>query len=179
MTLTLTFLDARSSFELAVFFITWVALAGLALIGLQLHFRLRRVEQGVAQGAEPAGPPAPYAHLLGRSMGDRLESPDGALPRLLLFLSSACPTCSRILQELSDPTWSRSAAVAFTDEPPSSPELPEDTRLLDRGRELSEELGISVTPFALVLDSRGRTVRAAPITRLSSLHDLALHGATS
>lgn len=170
----IAFLDARSSFELAAFFITWVALAALAVTVLQLHLRLRRAEQGAAR-PEATGPPPPYAHLVGQAVGDKLALPDGPLPRMLLFLSSACPTCSRILEELSNRTWGPDAALAFTDD--SSPPLPEGARLLERGRELSRELGISVTPFALVLDSQGRTVKAAPITRLDSLHDFALQGA--
>ena len=177
-------LDLRSSFELAAFFVTWAAVAALAVTALQLHLRLQRLEAG--QAARPArkGPPAPYAHLLGRDVGAKL--PEGDRPRLLLFLSSACPACARVLEDLR--ARPLPAALAFTDSSEPTPaDLPPGARTLETGPALARELGIRVTPFALVLNEAGRAVEAGPVGSSSSLaslvpsssHDFAAHEAAA
>lgn len=174
-------LDLRSSFELAAFFVTWAAVAALAVTALQLHLRLKRFEAGQAARPVKDGPPAPYSHLLGADVGGRL--PAGV--RLLLFVSAACPACARVLDELS--ARPLPAALAFTDASTPAGDLPPGTRLVEAGPALAGELGVRVTPFALVLDERGRAVEARPVTRLSSLtsllaspsHDFAAHEAAA
>lgn len=163
-------LTSRSGFELAAFFVTWATVALLVLMVSSMHVRLRRVEQRTGGGPTTD---APYSHLLGRRVDDlvggaRAEDP----PRVLLFVSSGCATCQRLMDEVGSPAWTVPSALLWTDHTASAPAERNGVAVLDDGPRISAELGIRVTPFALVADEAGRIVRAGPINSLRSLGDL-------
>ena len=162
-------LDSRASFELAAFFVTWVAVVLLVLVVGNLHARLQRLEQAAAvrQGTKP------YSHLLGRQIQDLLGDVTLARqPHVLVFLSSDCKACMRVMNELKSPSWTTPSVIIWTDRPPSPPPgLPPNAFILDDGQRISAALGIRVTPFVLVANEDGRIVKAAPTTTLSSLAD--------
>lgn len=159
-------LTSRSGFELAAFFVTWAAVALLVLLMSSMHVRLRRVEQ------RTGGPTtdAPYSHLLGRRVDDlvgaaRADDP----PRVLLFVSSGCATCQRLIDEVGSPAWTVPSVLLWTDR--AAPAERNGVAVLDDGPRISAELGIRVTPFALVADEAGRIVRAGPVSSLRALGD--------
>ena len=159
-------LTARSGFVLAALFVTWATLVLLLLMVSSLHVRLRRLEQGASR---PAAPDRPFGHLTGMPISELVGS-SGI--RVVLFVSSGCASCRRVLAEAADPSWHTPTAIAWTDASGERPDIGELTVLAD-GRGLSARLGIRVTPFALVADEAGRVVQAGPI---SSLQSLAMRG---
>ena len=62
-------LESRSSFMLAAMFVSWVAVALLALIAGNLHRRLQRVEGSLAVNDQ-----TPYAGLFGKALRESLGS---------------------------------------------------------------------------------------------------------
>jgi hypothetical protein len=153
-------LDSRASFELAALVVSWVVIGLLVIVVGGLNARLRRLEQA---GAAPAA--APYGHLLGRRL-EEIIGP-GAIPdrvRVLVFLSSGCDACRKLLGEIDSQA---PVAIGWTDGSP--PERLPDVPLLPEGPRIAGELGIRVTPFALVVDDRGAVVRAGPVSSLRSL----------
>jgi hypothetical protein len=157
----------RASFELATFFVTWVAVVLLALIAVHLHLRLQRLERANAPGNRPV----PYAHLSGRRLADLLGSAtDGWQPRLVVFVSSACQSCEKILEELVAPAWEAPMALAWTNSTPSPPpRLPSNVRVLEGGERVSSALGIHATPFVLIVGEDGLVEQAMPVNSLESL----------
>lgn len=159
-------LDSRASFELAAFLISWIAVALLMFVVMNLYTRVSRLER--ERGT--AAPVQPYSHLLGRSVAELIDLPTGAgQPSLLLFLSPNCGSCRRILEQLDSPSWSMPTALVWTQEPPENLARPDGAVSVPGGPRISADLGIRVTPFALVLDETGRTVQASPVNDLDSL----------
>lgn len=161
-------LDSRSSFVVAALFVSWVAVALLALVVGNLYRRLQRLESSLSVSAG-----TPYSHLLGiglrESVGEAIPS-----PCVLVFLSANCEACRRVLAELPSLSLSTPLAIAWTDNPPSPPPtLPPGTIVLDDGPKASAALGIRATPFALVAGENGRVVKASPVNSLSSISNLA------
>lgn len=163
-------LNSRASFELAAFAATWVAIALLIFIVVNLYTRVVRLERerGAPQMAQP------YGHLLGKHIDDVIgvTVPDRQ-PRVLLFLSSNCGSCRRVLDELTSPSWTVPTALLWTDEAPATTPRPDGAIVVEDGKRISTDLGIRVTPFGLVADDSGRVVQASPI---SSLHSLSRNG---
>lgn len=157
----------RASFELAVFFVTWVAIVLLALITVHLHLRLQLLERRNA----PANRPDPYAHLAGRRLEDLLGgASDAWQPRFVLFVSSPCTSCARVLEELLQPGWQAAMTLLWTSSPPSPPpRLPSNVRTVDEGPRISSALGIHATPFVLIVGEDGVVERGMPINSLESL----------
>lgn len=163
-----TLLDSRSTFVFAALFVTWVGVLLLMLVIANLHSRLQRLERGTSASKEPT----PYSHLLGKRLQDLLgESP--SIPRVLVFLSSNCASCTHVLNELRALPPKAPLALAWIDHLPSpSPVLPSHATILDMGPEISTELGIRVTPFAIVAGEDGRVLKASPINSLNALSNL-------
>jgi len=162
-------LDVQPSFELAVLFITWVAIVFLGLIAVSLHIRLQRLEHADL-GRKQA---VPFSHLLSRTVAEVLN---GVVPhpppRLILFLSPSCPACEQLLAELRAPSWKTPVAVVWTVSALDQlPDLPPQATFVPDGPGISAALGIRVTPFALVAGERGEIVGASPVNRLESLRD--------
>jgi hypothetical protein len=165
-----TLLTLRPSFETAALFASWTAIAVLVLVTVNLHARLRRLER--ARGAE--GVPQPFARLVGRPLDAAAAAPTVPPPHAVLFLSSACPACTRILEELRRDAWDAPLALAWIDGPASPPPpLPPTVAVLADGERLSAELGIRVAPFAVLVDPNGLIERAAPVGSLAALAELA------
>jgi hypothetical protein len=162
-------LDSRVSFELAAFFVTWIAIAFLGLIAVSLHIRLQRLER-IDLGRDQA---TPFGHLLGKTADQVLNGfTPRPQPRLILFLSSSCSACEQLLAELKSPGWNLPAAIVWTSLASDRiPELPPHASLVPDGPRISAALGIRVTPFALVAGEGGAIVRASPINSLDSLRD--------
>jgi hypothetical protein len=162
-------LNARAGFELAAFFVTWVVVALLVVLVAGLHVRLRRLEQTTGQPAQSA----PYGHLLGKHVEDLIGAVDTERrPRVLLFVSSGCLSCERLVEEVTSPAWTVPSALLWTDRTEPVVAHPARGIAVDSGPRISAELGIRVTPFALVADEVGHIVRAGPISSLHSLGDL-------
>ncbi|MGA7733369.1 MAG: hypothetical protein WCD37_19070 [Chloroflexia bacterium] len=164
-----TLLDLRSSFVLAALVVTWIAVLILLLVIGNLHARLYRLEQGADSREDK---PVPYAHLIGRQLqgvlGDSLSA-----PRVLVLLSSNCASCRHVLEELQLSPSKTPLALAWIDRSPSpSPTIPSHAIVLDTGPKISSELGIRVTPFAIVTNEDGRVLKASPINSLSTLSNL-------
>ena len=102
-------LDLRSSFVVATMFVSWVAVALLALVVGNLYRRLQRLESSLSVSAG-----APYAHLLGRRLWECLGE-TVPLPCVLVFLSANCAACRRVLGELPSLSFSAPLAIAWTD----------------------------------------------------------------
>lgn len=152
---------------LAAVFVSWVAVALLALTVGNLLRRVQRLEASLS-----ASPGTPYAHLVGRSLrefvGEHVPS-----PCVVLFLSAGCKSCRSVLGELPRLSPAVPLAVAWTDAAPlPPPPLPPGTIVLGYGPQASAALGIRVTPFALVAGDDGRVARAAPVNSLNSISNL-------
>lgn len=156
-------LTARSGLVSAAFFVTWATVVLLVLLVTSLHVRLRRLERN----AGSPGADTPYSHLL----GTKVDSLAGRA-RLLLFVSAGCGTCRRLVEEITSPAWTVPVALLGTDHTPVAAADGDLVTVLDDGPRISAQLGIRVTPFALVADEAGRVVRAGPISNLQSLGDL-------
>jgi hypothetical protein len=169
MTMFENLLNSKSSFELAAFVVTWIALVLLTLVIVNLYARLLRMEQ--ARGSSPAT--TPYSHLIGKPIEDIIGiAPADGQPQVLLFVSSGCGSCRKLLEELASPSWTVPTALLWTDAAPATAVTPPRTIALDNGAKISAELGIRVTPFGLVTDEAGQVVQAMPINSLRSLSSL-------
>jgi hypothetical protein len=159
--------DTRASLALTAFFITWVAVALLSVIAVHLHLRVVRLER--ASLASNRG--APYAHLIGQRADVLFRgSTDAWQPAFVLFVSSSCAVCERILEEVNARDWPASIALAWVDAVPSPPpRLVPGVRILPDGATIGAALGIRTTPFALIVDDEGRIARAMPINSLEPL----------
>lgn len=155
-----TFLDIRPSFELAAWFVTWAAVALLAVVAASLHARLRRLERGDS-GREAS---LPFGQLAGRPFATGMTPS----PRAVLVLSAGCAACARILEEAERVQLEEPLALVWTGGAPP-PAIPAGMALLQDGARQAAELGIRVTPFALLLDGNGAIVRAAPVGTLEAL----------
>jgi len=165
--LAVGFLGLRSGFGLAALFVSWGAIALLAIVVANLHSRLRRLESKEAAATPVRG----MQRWVGRALPGVTRDEIGASVRTILFLSDHCPTCRRIVEALGRVPVDPSFAVASIDstEPPDG--LAPEIRFLDRGPEIGRELDIRLTPLRIVLDAEGRVDRAAP---LGSVDELAL-----
>jgi hypothetical protein len=160
-------LDSRSGFQLAALFVTWVAIVFLVLIAVSLHIRLQRLERLDFERSQTA----PFSHLLGKTVGEILNgSAPRPQPRLILFLSSSCPSCDRLLTDLQHSVWHTPVAIVWTTPTLDRvPELPPQVTLVPDGAAISAMWRIRVTPFALVADEGGVIIQAAPINSLDPL----------
>jgi hypothetical protein len=166
MTVMESLLNSRASFELAAFAVTWIAITLLVVVVINLNTRVLRLER--ERGSSP--PAQPYGHLLGKRIEDVVDVAGGdGHARLLVFLSSRCGSCRRVLNELTSPTWKVPTAVLWTDEPPATAPRPDKAIVVEDGARISADLGIRVTPFGVVADESGRIVQATPINSLRSL----------
>lgn len=171
MTMFSELLESKSSFMLAAMFVSWVAVALLALIAANLHRRLHRVEAALTVNAK-----TPYAGLLGKALRESLDQAVPA-PCVLVFLSANCKACQRVLGDLPTLSLSTPLAIAWTDQAPSPlPALPLGTIVLDDGPKVSAALGIRATPFALVAGENGTVVKASPVNSLNSISNLVMAG---
>ena len=159
--------DTRASVELAAFFVTWVAVALLAVIAVHLHLRVVRLERAALTSDRVA----PYAHLIGQRADVLFRgAPDGWQPAFVLFVSSACTACEKVLEEVNARDWPAPIALAWVDAVPSPPpRLTPGVRIVQDGPTISTALGVRTTPFALIVDDEGRIARAMPINSLEPL----------
>jgi hypothetical protein len=165
MTQAASVLDSRASFELAALVVSWVVIGLLVIVVGGLNARLRRLEQASAGPAT-----APYGHLIGRRLGDIVGADALRHPvRVLVFLSSGCGACSKLLEEIETQSGTVPAAIVWTDGSPPERARQSNVPLLAGGPRVAAELGIRVTPFALVADDQGTVVRAGPVSSLRSL----------
>ncbi len=162
--MTDSLLAIRPSFELAAWFVTWAAVALLAVVAASLHARLRRLESGRSEREVSR----PFSQLIGRSFPASGASP---VPRVVLFVASACTACSRILDEVSEAELQEPLGLAWIDGMPATA-APQGFVLLSEGTRLSADLGVRVTPFALVLDGERKITQAAPVGSLGALREL-------
>lgn len=167
-------LSSRASFGFAALLVTWVAVALLVLVVANLHIRLRRLEQGAPEGQKAA----PYGHLLGRDVEEVVgAAAAGTRPRVVLFVSSSCGSCARLLAELTSPSWEVPTALVWTDAPRPPERVPAGAVVVADGPRVSAEAGVRVTPFGLLVDEAGRVVQAGPVTSLQVLRaSRHLHG---
>lgn len=159
--------NARVSFEAAVMFVTWVAVAFLSIIIMHLHLRLQRLERASASVAGAR----PYGHFAGNRLDELLAGIAFAIrPRVVVALSKDCASCGRVLAEIASPLWSVPTLVMWTDQtPPVVPVLPACVMVAPDGPALAAKLGIRITPFALWADDDGVIEKASPVNSLSSL----------
>jgi hypothetical protein len=170
MMILASILDSKASFTITALVVTWVGFALLTLMVLGLHAQLRRLARSA-----PA-PPATtsYGRLSERRLSDVLESNGvGPPPRVLLFVSTGCRSCARVLADVAAPSWTAPTTVLFTDgvaEPPV--QLPPHVGVVDDGGAVSSSLGIGVTPFVIVVGKDGRVLKASPVNSLETIAPL-------
>jgi hypothetical protein len=159
--------NSRVSFEVAVMFVTWAAVAFLSIIIMHLHLRLQRLERASA----PAAGAHPYGHFAGGRLDELLVGTALAVrPRIVVALSGGCASCERVLSEIASPLWTSPTLIMWTDQtPPVIPVLPASVMVAPDGPALAAKLGIRITPFALWADSHGVIVKASPVNSLNSL----------
>jgi hypothetical protein len=160
-------LNARVSFEAAVMFVTWAAVAFLSIIIMHLHLRLRRLESASASSAGAR----PYGRFAGGRLDELLAGAAYAVrPRMVVALSKECSACERVLGEIASPLWAIPTLIVWTDQMPVAvPALPASVIVAPDGPALAAKLGIRITPFALWADDDGVIVKASPVNSLSSL----------
>ncbi len=163
-------LNTKMSFEIAALFVTWLTIALLTFAVGNLLVRLRRLEETI-----PA-PQAnkPYSHLLGKQLRELFgESVVTLQPRALFFLSSTCKSCTSLLSAIQAQTWEVPVVLAWTDGAPADGmPLPPNVTVLREGASISAELGIRVTPFAVIANAEGQIIQAGPINSLRALGNL-------
>jgi hypothetical protein len=159
--------NARVSFEAAVMFVTWGAVAFVSVIIMHLHLRLQRLERASA----PVAGARPYGHFAGNRLDELLAGIAFAIrPRVIVALSKDCASCKRVLAEIASPLWTVPTLVVWTDQtPPVMPVMPACVMVATDGPALAAKLGIRITPFALWADDDGVIEKAAPVNSLSSL----------
>ncbi len=159
-------LDTKVGFEAAALFVTWAAVAFLAVIAMHLHLRLRRLERTSASDAGSR----PYRQFAGRRLDELLGGVTFApQPQLVVTLSAACKSCERVLGEIASPQWTIPTVLLWTDHPPPLvPVLPSNTIMRPDGPVLAMKLGIRITPFALWMNQEGEIVKASPVNSLDS-----------
>jgi hypothetical protein len=154
------------TFEAAVMFVTWAAVAFLTIIVMHLHLRLQRLERMTA--ARPDG--KAYSNFTGRHLDELIA--DAALqvrPRIVVALSGSCASCERVLNEIASPVWTLPTLIVWTDHAkPAMPPLPSTVMIAANGPALATRLGIRITPFALWADNNGVITKASPVNSLSS-----------
>ena len=162
-----TVLDTRSSVVFAALVITWLATAGLVVIVGNLHVRLRRLEQARTRG-DGANP---YARFLGQQV-------DGHDNAVLLFVAPACRACDALLRDIARSTWSTPLTVLSTaGTHVVSDALPSPVDVLDDDGMLADRLGVTVTPFAVIV-AGGVVVHAAPVGAIAALRHISQRAAT-
>lgn len=162
-------LDSRASFEVTALVVTWIAIVLLALMVVSVLVRVRRLELAQLEGTPAQA--RPYSGLRGRAISG-LVPPDApvALPGKLVFLSSNCAGCARLLENLSTLQEAPALTLTWLDAAPEAlPKLPAAVSIFTDGGVLARELGIGVTPFAVELDADGVILDARPVSRLSVL----------
>jgi len=163
-------LNAKMSFEIAALIVSWLAIALLTFVVGNLLVRLQRLEQAIptAQAKKP------YGHLLGKQLRELLgESLALAQPRAIFFLSSTCKSCDSLLGAIRAQGWDVPVALVWTDGAPvSAMPFPSNVTALKDGARISAELGIRVTPFAVVANADGQVIKAGPINNLKSIGNL-------
>ena len=160
----MSFLDSRMSFQLAALLVSLAAFAFLAIIAMNLHVRVGRLELRLAES--PIGT-EPYDRLRGKlvSLDEPLED-----ARLLLIVSSNCDICSTLLEEINESWRGEPFLVTWNDGLPHAlPGLPACARISTSGPGICRELGVSVTPFYLKLNGSARIMQAGPVFSLDSL----------
>jgi hypothetical protein len=161
-------LDTRPGVLLVVAVVTWAAIIFLVLVIANLNIRLRRLERQRIEPEEPRRErhEPPYAALLGRDLAALTGEPG---VRALIVLSLTCRSCRRLLTELA--TAGPPAvpiALAWADGRPGEPP-PTGFPVLADGSRISADLGLRVTPFALVAGDDGRVGWAGPVVDLTTL----------
>jgi hypothetical protein len=159
----LSVLDTRVGFEAALGFVTWAAIAFLAVIAMHLHLRLQRLESAslAARGSRPFG------QFAGVRIDQVLGVEVATRPDTVIALSGSCSSCDRVLAELASPDWRATTLIFWTDFMPSTlPSLPACVRVLPNGKELAAKLGIHITPFAMWVDEHGVITKAQPVNTL-------------
>lgn len=160
-------LDTRASFMLSALIVAWIAIGLLVMMVANLNLRLRRLEGAAARPDVATG--RLHAHLIGRRLSEILDTGTELTPRVLILLSNSCSSCTRLLQDLQREEWREPAAIGWIDHTPSPlPDVPSNATVVD-GSRIGRDLGIRLTPFALVADESGRVVDAAAFNSLSKL----------
>lgn len=159
-------MSATSNVELAAFFVSWVAVAFLALMAASLHVRVAHLERALAGSARAT----PFSRVRGRSLRDSLPPPT---PRLVLVLGSSCTPCRSLVADLAADPWQVPTVLAWKSTVPTDlPLLPPSIRSIECGSAMARELGVQAEPLALVLDDEGRIVEARATSSLSTLRAL-------
>jgi hypothetical protein len=112
--------------------------------------------------------------------GDRVPLSDRREPLLLVFLSTTCQTCDRLVGQLAEVAADRTLSFAVVCE---GPDVEEVVRwigartgfgvVFDDRREIARELGIASYPFAIGLDRGGLVRLTGPIDDGEQLRQIA------
>jgi thioredoxin-related protein len=112
--------------------------------------------------------------------GDRVHLSNRQEPLLLVFLSTTCQTCDRLLGHLAELSADRTLSYAFVCEGADADEV---VRWLgrrsgfdvvfDERREIARELGIATYPFAVGLDRTGLVRLTGPVEDADQLRQIA------
>lgn len=144
-------------FQTAALALAWLA---IVLLALAMSGMLRQMQS--LKGESRTGPPLGH-DLLGRT----IEFPVGrrGLSNIALFMSTDCPTCGTLARAL--PGLHREAptgvaiSVLFQDSGNGLSDSP--FPVYENQRDRFDQLGVSVTPFAIAVSPEGVVTKAEPI----------------
>lgn len=166
----------------------WAVMLLLVVVVLGLSRRVEQLQAGVVAGDAPAAMPPESA---GPVVGERLSIPEqyrellqmghGTHPRLLLFMHSGCGPCISLAAQVSESrgadgqhllSGAHITLVTDEDGATSFNHLGVRQAVVDDYPNLSREIGVPGTPYAVRLDATERVVAGTFLWSISLLRDV-------
>ncbi|MFG2002984.1 hypothetical protein ACGFNU_27875 [Spirillospora sp. NPDC048911] len=145
------------SFQTSALLLSWAAIVLLALVVAGLVRQVHALNQGPRAGESP----------LGLAPGTRAPGFDRLGPGLLLFLDVDCGVCAEVLDAAG--TLGRPVHAIFAHAAPAAPGV---TVLANERDGLFDDYAVPATPFAVLVDARGRVRAAEPVGSTEALREL-------
>jgi hypothetical protein len=159
-------MDAMS-YESAMFLLLWLAVGfiALALSGLTRQVRMLA---GVGRTFE-----SPRLVRMGVMVPEAIRELQDGRPLLAIFASPDCTACQARLEQAADLAHQHQRLKWIVLFPAAASATADGLHVLTDQRPLFDELGVPITPYAMLIDTDGRIVSAAPAGTSEVLEDLA------
>jgi len=156
------------SFEMSALLLTWVvvALLALAMGGMLRHVRTL-TQQVQGQAMRPRGP------VIGSVFPSPASARGNGNGEVIVFLRSECHPCEALIPEirrLSSAQFGPKVTAVFREDRPES-DLG-NAQVLEHQAPLFETVGVSTTPYAVVVGPQQTVIAARPIGSPSALVEL-------